>query len=80
MPYFNNINFFQEMLEMKNRLVDAQNSLDLAEARLHDHNLLDENMAAMLAKVRVQSEAEMRRFKEESELTYQNSVSVSTII
>ncbi len=80
MSYFNNINFFQEMLEMKNRLVDAQNSLDLAEARLHDHNLLDENMAAMLAKVRVQSEAEMRRFKEESELTYQNSVSVSTII
>ena len=59
---------------MKNRLADAHHSLQILEDRLHEHNLLDENMANMLAKVRMQSEAELRRFKEESELMYQNGV------
>lgn len=62
------------MVELKNRLADAHNSLRIAEERLHDHNLLDDNMAGMIAKVKAQSEAEMRRFKDEFEIGYQNSV------
>jgi len=64
----------RELQEMKNRLADAHHSLQILEDRLHEHNLLDENMANMLAKVRMQSEAELRRFKEESELMYQNGI------
>eukprot|EP00794_Sanderia_malayensis_P018175 gene18175-19989_t len=64
----------KDMQDLKDRLAYAYHSLDIAEERLHEHNLLDENLTAMLAKVKVQSEAELRRFREESELTYQNSL------
>lgn len=65
---------------MKSRLADAHHSLQILEDRLHEHNLIDENMANMLAKVRMQSEAELRRFKEESELVYQNGVTTNTCL
>ena len=64
----------QEIREIKGHLADAHQSLRVMEDRLHEHNLVDDNMANMLAKVRMQSEAELRRFKEESELVYQNGV------
>ncbi|XP_065070387.1 lamin-B1.S-like isoform X2 [Rhopilema esculentum] len=64
----------REIRELKSHLADAHQSLRVMEDRLHEHNLLDDNMANMLAKVRMQSEAELRRFKEESELVYQNGL------
>ena len=60
---------------MRSRLDEADRTILLAEERLHEHNIIDENLSAMLAKVKMHSEAELRRFKEESEISYQNGVS-----
>ena len=59
---------------MRSRLDEADRIILLAEERLHEHNIIDENLSAMLAKVKLQSEAELRRFKEESEISYQSGV------
>lgn len=59
---------------MRCRLDEADKTILLAQERLHEHNIIDENLSAMLAKVKMQSEAELRRFKEESEISYQNGV------
>ena len=59
---------------MRCRLDEADRIILLAEERLHEHNIIDENLSAMLAKVKVHSEAELRRFKEESEISYQSGV------
>lgn len=61
---------------MRCRLDEAERTILLAEERLHEHNIIDENLSAMLAKVKMHSEAELRRFKEESEISYQNGVCV----
>ena len=60
---------------MRARLADAERTILLAEERLHEHNIVDENLAAMLAKVKMHSEVELRRYKEESEISHINSVS-----
>ena len=59
---------------MRCRLDEADRTILMAEERLHEHNIIDENLSAMLAKVKMHSEAELRRFKEESEISYQNGV------
>ena len=59
---------------MRCRLDEADRTILLAEERLHEHNIIDENLSAMLAKVKLHSEAELRRFKEEAEISYQNGV------
>ena len=60
---------------MRCRLDDAERTILLAEERLHEHNIIDENLSAMLAKVKLHSDAELRRFKEEAEISYHNGVS-----
>lgn len=62
---------------MRARLNEADQTIILAEERLHEHNIIDENLAAMLAKVKLHSQHELRRFKEESEISHQNSVSTT---
>lgn len=64
---------------MRCRLDEADRTLLLAEERLHEHNIIDENLSAMLAKVKLHSEAELRRFKEEAEISYHNGVWTSSI-
>lgn len=64
----------QELYEMRSRLDEADRIILLAEERLHEHNIIDENLSAMLAKVKLHSEAELRRFKEESDISYQSGV------
>ena len=65
----------KEMAELRARLDEADRTILLAEERLHEHNIIDENLAAMLAKVKLHSQHELRRFKEEAELSHQNIVS-----
>ncbi|XP_031549204.1 lamin-B1-like [Actinia tenebrosa] len=64
----------KEMAEIRARLNEADQTILLAEERLHEHNIIDENLAAMLAKVKLHSQHELRRFKEESEISHQNSM------
>ena len=70
----------QELYEMRCRLDEADRIILLAEERLHEHNIIDENLSAMLAKVKMHSEAELRRFKQESEISYQNGVGIYLVI
>jgi len=64
----------KELHEMRCRLDEAERTILLAEERLHEHNIIDENLSAMLAKVKLHSEVELRRFKEEAEISYHNGV------
>lgn len=64
----------KELHEMRCRLDDAERTILLAEERLHEHNIIDENLSAMLAKVKLHSDAELRRFKEEAEISYHNGM------
>ncbi|KAJ7382979.1 Intermediate filament tail domain-containing protein [Desmophyllum pertusum] len=64
----------KELHEMRCRLDEAERTILLAEERLHEHNIIDENLSSMLAKVKLNSEAELRRFKEEAELSYHNGM------
>ncbi|XP_078348214.1 lamin-B1.S-like isoform X3 [Oculina patagonica] len=65
----------KELHEMRCRLDEAERTILLAEERLHEHNIIDENLSSMLAKVKLHSEAELRRFKEEAEISYHNGMS-----
>ena len=60
---------------MRNRLSEAEKAILQAEQRLREHDIIDENLSAMMAKAKLHSQVEIRRFKEESELSYQNNVS-----
>ena len=58
---------------MRCRLDEAERTILSAEERRHEHTV-DENLSAMLAKVKLHNEAELRRFKEEAEISYHNGV------
>ena len=60
---------------MCNRLAEAERTILQAEQRLREHDIIDENLSAMMAKVKLHGQVELRRFKEESEMSYQNNVS-----
>ena len=73
---FDRQRFEHEICNYANRIADLEACLKAAEERIHEHNLIDEDLASQLAKVKSQSEANFHRFKEESELNYRNSVSI----
>ena len=59
---------------MRYRLDEANNTIAMVETRQEEYNTSDENVSAMLVKVKMQGEAELRRLKEESEIAYGNGV------
>ena len=54
---------------------EAERALLFAEERLHEHNIVDENLSAMLAQIKLHSDEQLRRYKQESESSYQSHVS-----
>ena len=73
---FDKQRFEQEKCDYSNRISDLGTALKMAEERIHEHNVIDEDMANQLAKVKLQSEADFSLFKQESELDFQNRVSI----
>ena len=73
---FDKQRFEQEKCDYSNRISDLGTALKMAEERIHEHNVIDEDMANQLAKVKLQNEADFSLFKQESELDFQNRVSV----
>lgn len=59
---------------MRCRLDEVERIILLVEERLYEYNIIDENLFVMLVKVKLYSEVELRRFKEEVEIFYYNGV------
>ena len=65
---------FQELQDYRYRLAELERALLLADERLHEHNIVDENLSAMLAQLKLNSDEQLRRYKHESECSYQSHV------
>ena len=73
---FDRQRFEQEICDYLNRIKDLEAALKAAEERIHEHNLIDEDLANQLAKVKSQCDADLQRYKQESQLNFDNSVSI----
>lgn len=51
-----------------------ERALVIADERLHEHNIVDENLSTMLAQLKLRSDEQLRRYKHESECSYQSHV------
>lgn len=65
---------------MRCRLDDVERIILLVEERLYEYNIIDENLLVMLVKVKLYSDVELRRFKEEVEIFYYNGVSIKNFL
>ena len=72
---FDRQRYEQELWDLTNRCQDIETALRMAEERIHEHNIIDEDLAMQLAKVKSQSQAELKRYQEEAQMNFQNSVS-----
>lgn len=59
---------------MRLRLEEAKNIIISSEKRLRDSDISEDKQSAMLARVKIQGEEELRRFKEESEISFESRV------
>ena len=66
------------MADLRNRINAADAAIKMAEERLKEHDIIDDQLANTLAKVKMQAHAELVRFQEEAEATYRASVSKDT--
>ncbi|CAB3977920.1 lamin-L(I)-like isoform X1 [Paramuricea clavata] len=62
----------KEIQDYRYRLAELERALLLADERLHEHNIVDENLSAMLAQLKLHSDEQLRRYKHESEYSYQS--------
>ena len=67
---------FQELQDYRYRMNELERALLLAEERLHEHNIVDENLSAMLAQIKLHSDRQLELYKQESECSYQSHVSI----
>ena len=59
---------------MRLRLEEAKNIIISSEKRLRDSDISEDKLSAMLARVKMQGEEELQRFKEESEISFESRV------
>jgi len=71
---FRNKIHHKELVELNNKLVAAERAIEMADEELKKHEDVDDNLANMIAKIRIQTENEMRRYQQESETNYQTTV------
>ncbi|XP_028397529.1 lamin-B2-like [Dendronephthya gigantea] len=62
----------KELQDYRYRLAELERALLLADERLHEHNIVDENLSSMLAQLKLRSDEQLRRYKHESECSYQS--------
>jgi len=67
---FNKEMHAKDMAELNARVNAADMAIKIAEERLKEHDNIDDQLAATLAKVKQQSHAELLRFQEEAEFSY----------
>ena len=59
----------KDLSELQNRISAADAAIKMAEERLKDHDIIDDQSANTLAKVKMQAHEELMRFQEEAEHT-----------
>ena len=59
----------KDLSELQNRISAADAAIKMAEERLKDHDIIDDQLANTLAKVKMQAHAELVRFQEEADHT-----------
>jgi len=64
----------KECMELKNKISAAERAIAIADEKLREHDIVDDNLHNMIAKMRLQTQAEFKRFQEESESAYQQSL------
>lgn len=62
------------LMELNNKLSAAERAIAIADEKLREHDIVDDNLANTIAKMRMQTQAEFRRFQDESEAAYQASL------
>lgn len=65
----------KERMELANKLNAAERAIAIADEKLKEHDIVDDNLHNMIAKMRIQTQAEFKRFQDESESAYQASLS-----
>ena len=63
------------MIELTNKLASAERCIEIAEEQLKEHEGVDDNLANMIAKMRVQTQNEFQRYQSEAEAAFQSAVS-----
>ena len=66
----------KEQMELNNKLAAAERAIAIADEKLREHDIVDDNLSNMMAKIRMQTQAEFQRFQEDAEAAYQASVSL----
>ena len=62
-------------MELTNKLAAAERCVEILENQLRDHDSVDDNLANMIAKMRVQTQNEFQRYQSEAEAAFQSAVS-----
>lgn len=62
------------VMELNNKCAAAERAIAIADEKLREHDIVDDNLAQTIAKMRMQTQAEFRRFQDESEISYQASL------
>jgi len=64
----------KEMMELSNKLLAAERAIELADEELKKHEDVDDNLANMIAKIRIDTQHEIQRYQQEAETNYQQSI------
>lgn len=64
----------KDLSDLQNRINAADAAIKMAEDRLKEHDVIDDQLANTLAKVKMQAHAELVRFQEEAEHSYRQSL------
>lgn len=67
------------MIELTNKLASAERCIEIAEEQLKEHEGVDDNLANMIAKMRVQTQNEFQRYQNEADAAFQAAVSYRRI-
>ena len=66
-------------MELNNKLAAAERCIELADDELKKHQDVDDNLANMIAKMRVQTQNEFQRYQNEADAAFQAAVSYRRI-
>jgi len=64
----------KDLSDLQNRINAADAAIKMAEDRLKEHDIIDDQLANTLAKVKMQAHAELVRFQEDAEHCYRQSL------
>jgi len=64
----------KEIQELNNKLAAAERALSIADEKVRERDIVDDNLHTSIANLRLQTQTEFKRFQDESEAAYQTSL------